>query len=270
MAKEKKEKFDFIQPFKDLPQALKGFPKNLIHAWKDPVNNSEEVKERRKEIYPLLYLFVIVFLLLAILGAVITDLSDIMMIIGLVPGFGAAACVFLLFVLKKAAQKFADLECDNCKKRIDFDENVRIKVIDKKFSISKEDKTIKKNDIPVESTIKVIGKERVTIEITCKCQACGTEKTFTHEFVSMECNKTAVRIPYVQSGAMLVQFEADVRAAYNSGACNVDEIHPTNAEISAGGKTGSSITTENGVNITYKRSPASLVKGYFGNELQMR
>ena len=38
------EKFDFIQPIKDIPKSLKGFPKNLIHIWKDPVNNSEEVK----------------------------------------------------------------------------------------------------------------------------------------------------------------------------------------------------------------------------------
>lgn len=43
-----KEKFDFIQPIKDIPKSLKGFPKNLIHIWKDPVNNSEEVKARKK------------------------------------------------------------------------------------------------------------------------------------------------------------------------------------------------------------------------------
>ena len=39
-----KEKFDFIQPIKDIPKSLKGFPKNLIHIWKDPVESSEQVK----------------------------------------------------------------------------------------------------------------------------------------------------------------------------------------------------------------------------------
>ena len=100
-----KEKFDFIQPIKDIPKSLKGFPKNIIHIWKDPVNNSEEVKARKKEIFPLLYLFVALFLVFAILGGLIQAISDVMMIIGIIPGFGAVACGFLLMVLKKAAQK---------------------------------------------------------------------------------------------------------------------------------------------------------------------
>ena len=56
-----KEKFDFVAPIKDISKALKGFPKNLIRIWKEPVTNSEEVVARRKEIYPMLYLFVAVF-----------------------------------------------------------------------------------------------------------------------------------------------------------------------------------------------------------------
>lgn len=265
-----KEKFDFIQPIKDIPKSLKGFPKNLIHIWKDPVNNSEEVKARKKEIFPLLYLFVGIFLIMAIVSAIFPDAKNILMIVCMIPGFGAVACGFLLMVLKKAAQKFADLECTNCKKRIAFDENVQIKVVNKTFTVTKEDKTIKKNDIPVESTISAIGKERVTLEITCKCQECGTEKTFRHDFVTMECNKTAVKVPYVQSGAMLVQFEADVKNAYASGSCNVGEVHPTKAEVSVAGQTASSKVADNGVNVKYNRSPESLVKGYFGNEIQMR
>ena len=248
-----KEKFDFIQPIKDIPKSLKGFPKNLIHIWKDPVNNSEEVKARKKEIFPLLYLFIGIFLIMAIISAIFPDAQDILMIVCMIPGFGAGACGFLLMVLKKAAQKFADLECDNCKKRIAFDENVQIKVLKKTFTVTKSDRTIKKNDIPVESTISANGKEHITVEITCKCQECGTEKTFTHEFVSVECEKSAVKVPYVQSGAMLVQFEQDVR---NEGAEGFE---------------GKSIgTTANGVHIKYIRTPESLVKGYFGNEIQMR
>lgn len=248
-----KEKFDFIQPIKDIPKSLKGFPKNLIHIWKDPVNNSEEVKARKKEIFPLLYLFVGIFLIMAIVSAIFPDAQDVLMIVCMIPGFGAVACGFLLMVLKKAAQKFADLECTNCKKRIAFDENVQIKVLKKTFTVSKSDKTFEKDGVPVESTISANGKEHITVEITCKCQECGTEKTFTHEFVSVECEKSAVKVPYVQSGAMLVQFEQDVR---NEGAEGFE---------------GKSIgTTANGVHIKYIRTPESLVKGYFGNEIQMR
>lgn len=248
-----KEKFDFIQPIKDIPKSLKGFPKNLIHIWKDPVNNSEEVKARKKEIFPLLYLFVGIFLIMAIISAIFRDAQDILMIVCMIPGFGAVACGFLLMVLKKAAQKFADLECTNCKKRIAFDENVQIKVLKKIFTVSKSDKTYEKDGVPHHSTIKASGKEYTTLEITCKCQECGTEKTFTHEFVTVECEKGDSNVPYVQSGAMLVHFEQDVR---NEGA-----------EGFEGKKPG---TTANGVNIKYIRTPESLVKGYFGNEIQMR
>ncbi len=264
------KKIDFIQPIKDIPKSVKGFPKKLIHIWKDPVNSSEEVTSRKKEILPLLYLFIGVFLLMIILIAAIPDAKKILSVVGMIPFLGAVACIFSLSVLKKAAGKFADIECTNCKKRIAFDENTRIKVVTKTFTITKDDKTIKKNDIPDKSTISAIGRERVTLEITCKCQECGTEKTFTHRFVTMECNKTAAMVPYVQSGAMLVQLEADVRKAYDKGYCNVGEVHPTKVEISVSGQTTSSKVTDNGVNITYNRSPESLVKGYFGNEIQMK
>ena len=248
-----KEKFDFIQPIKDIPKSLKGFPKNLIHIWKDPVKNSDEVKTRKKEIFPLLYLFVALFLVFAILGGLIQAISGVMMIIGIIPGFGAVACGFLLVVLKKAAEKFADLECTNCKKRIAYDGNVQIKVLKKIFIVNKDDRTFERDGVPHHSTIKAIGKEYTTLEITCKCQECGTEKTFTHEFVTVECEKSASNVPYIQSGAMLVQFEQDVR----------DE----GAEGFEGKMSG---TTANGVNIKYIKTPESLVIGYFGDEIQIR
>ena len=43
MANEKKQKFDFIQPIKDIPNVFKGFPKNIVHIIKDPVKSSAEV-----------------------------------------------------------------------------------------------------------------------------------------------------------------------------------------------------------------------------------
>ena len=75
-----KEKFDFIQPIKDIPKALKGFPKNLIHVWKDPVKNSAEVETRKKEIYPLLYLFAGFYLITVILAVIIPDAENVLMI----------------------------------------------------------------------------------------------------------------------------------------------------------------------------------------------
>ncbi len=225
----------------------------LKHLWKDPITTTAEADARKKEIMPLLIGCIAVFLLMAILSAVIPSLQNVLMIVCMIPGFGAIACGFLLLVIKKAKEKFADLECPNCKKQIQYDNNVRAKVVDKTFTVSKKDKTIEKNGVPHESTITASGKEKVKVEITCKCQECKTEKTFTHDFVTVECEKTAVRIPYVTSGAMLVQFEQDVR---NEGAAGFE-----------GKAVG---TTPNGVKIKYIRTVEQLVKGYFGNEIQMR
>jgi hypothetical protein len=248
-----KEKFDFIQPIKDIPKALKGFPKNLIHVWKDPVKNSAEVETRKKEIYPLLYLFAGFYLITVILAVIIPDAENVLMIFSILSGALVVACIFLLVLMKKANEKFADLECTNCKKRITYDENVEIKVIDKKFTVTKNDKTIEQDGVPYQSTITAKGKEKVVLEITCKCQDCGTKKTFTHEFVTVECEKSAVKVPYVTSGALLVQFEQDVR---NEGAEGFENK-----------KRGTSV---NGVEIKYIKTPESLVKGYFGDTIQMR
>ncbi len=249
------KKFDFVEPFKGIPKAIMGFPKNLIHCWKDPVKNSDEVVQRKKEIYPLLYLFIMIFILFLVLYVVIPPLQTIFMILYVIGAVGALACGFMFMILKKAAEKFADIECNNCKAMIKYTDEVQIKEISKKFTITKDSKTINDKDgVPYQATITAKGKERTVFEITCRCQECGDVKTFTHEFVTTECEKSAVRIPYVTSGAMLVQFEQEVRDAYNADF---------------GGATTRG-TLSNGVELKYKRTPQDLVKGYFGNEIQMR
>lgn len=250
-----KEKFNFIQPFKDIPRTLKGFPKNIVRIWKEPVNNSAEIAERKRDIFPYLYLFVGLFLLLAVLSAVFSKLSDVLMIVAMVPGFGIAGCIFLLIILKKAQQKFSDLECTKCKERIAYNPNVKIAVANKYFGVSKECQAMGNAQQLYPNTpmvLKVTGTELVTAKITCKCQKCGTEKTFEHKFTTVECERFENHVPYSSSAELLVQFEKDVRAEGSEGF---------------EGKSG---TTARGVKINYNRSLKSLVQGYFGNEIQMR
>ena len=246
-----KEKFNFIQPFKDIPNVLKGFPKNLIHIWKDPVENSEQIAERKKAIFAYIYLFAGAFLLLAALAAFIQPATDILTIVAIVPGAGVAAGVFLLMILKKAQQKFADLECTNCKTRIKYNPNVQIDVLDKQFTLSKEKQPMSSQNTS-EMYVKIVGKEFTKARITCKCQECGTEKSFEHTFVTVECEKFENRIHFRKVDEYLLQYEADVRADAKEGF---------------EGKKG---TTARGVKITHNRSIGSLVAGYFGNEIQMR
>ncbi len=258
-----KAKFDFMQPIKDIPKTLKGFPKNLVHIVKDPVTNSDEIADRKEEIFPYMYLFGALTLVFFILYVAIPAIQDVMMIVAMIPAFGVIGCVFLLNVLKKAAKKFSDLECSKCKARIQYDSNVQIKVLKKTFSVTREKKVMSGYD-PVDKNtpeyilkrtpmyLYVKGKETATVEVTCKCQECGTEKTFTEEFVTVECQKFANNVMAIDIDLVMANFEKDVRAE---------------AEEGFEGKSG---TTAREVEIKYNRSLNTLVCGYFGNEIQMR
>ncbi len=255
-----KEKFDFVQPIKDIPLAL-GELKNFKHIIKDPVNTAKEADERKRKIYPLIYLCVGIGVIFGILGGVIPGIGWILETLGIVFIFGALFFGFLLRVLNKAKEKFADLECPKCKKQIAYDDNVSIKVLSKDFVVTKKSQTINdSNGVHQSATITAKGREKTVLEISCKCQECGTQKTFTHEFVTAEWEKSLVKVPYVQSGALLVQIEQEVREQGEKGFEGLEPRRPK------GGLKVSSGQLE----ITYLQTPEQLVKGYFGNELQMR
>ena len=259
-----KEKIDLLQPFRDIPKFFKGFPKNIVHMWKDPVNSSEEVKARKKEIMPVMYLSVCLFIALFILIIFLPDISIILAI----PLIGILYSGFLLMVAKKAAKKFADIECNKCKTRITFGDNVTFEVIDKKFTITDRTKNFNdKNGVPEKSTVEFVGEEKINVKIKCKCQECGDEKEFFHTFVSMRCNKNKTHVPYVQSGALGVAFKRDIENAYPQAFEGLGEIRPKSGELVVGGVSASSKTVGDGVNVTFNRSAKDLVEGYFGNDL---
>lgn len=254
-----KEKFDFIQPFKDIPRALKGFPKNIIGSLKEPVKNNAQVKERRRDLYPFMYLLGILLVVLLVLSVILSDLQMIFTTVAMVPGLLLAGCFFLLLVLKKAEEKFTDLECPNCKAQIKHSSDVQIKVLKKDFIVTgKKDymSSVNRNNLdplgrdPMYCELK--GKETTTVEITCKCQECGTEKTFTHAFVTVECVNFANNIMAKDMGVKYAEMEKAIR------------------EEGAEGFDGKSGTTDRGVEIKYNRSISMLVFGYFGNEIQIR
>lgn len=235
-----KEKFDFIQPIKDIPALLKGFPKNLKHLIKDPVNTVEEAKGRRKEIYPLLYMS-IGLALVFVLVSLIPKVGDIVMLFNIIPIVGLMLSIFLISVAKKIEKKFINLECSNCKTRIAYNGDVSYKVIKRTYNVTKS----KTQNARAGIDIKVIGKEAADVEITCKCQECGTIKTFSERFRTAECVKSD-NVSLINADLMLANYEKDIRAEQ------------------AAGFDGST-----GAKITYKHDLDKLVKDYFGNFIQM-
>ena len=85
---------------------------HLKHMWKDPINTIDEAKARKKEIMPWLYGAIG----LAVLGAGLSNIDGLgfFMIFGLVGIFGVMILGFLLFIIKKAMQKFQALTCSKC------------------------------------------------------------------------------------------------------------------------------------------------------------
>jgi membrane-bound ClpP family serine protease len=97
------------------------------------------------------------------------------------------------------------------------------------------------------------GKETITVEITCKCQECGTEKTFTQSFVTAECSYHKRDI----AAEVIDLIMADMKKA----------VQEEGAEGFENKKVG---TTDRGVSIKYCRPICMQVEGYFGNTIQIR
>lgn len=205
-------KFDFIQPIKDIPKTLKGFPKNFIHAWKDPVKNVAEVDERKKEVFSLLYFFIAATLVFTALGF-IPVVGGILSLVSFVAIIGIFACLFLFFVLSRGKKKFQMLTCNNCNTmaQVDskeiFDELVSYELVKEDVSFSVGNDSSDKN-----------GQVRVYAEATAyatyiiklKCPNCGTVKTLQYNTKSFECRKsentTVHEVSFVKS-----QLEPKVR-----------------------------------------------------------
>jgi len=233
---------NLLDPIKDIPKVLKTFPKGLIRLWKDPVKNSEEVAKRKQDLKAWLYVFVPLALLMSILGSAIKAISSITSIFMIIGFIGAVYCGFLLFIANKAAKKFGDLECEKCKTRIPYSNEVDYKVLNTVYNVKKE----KTSNSGGGMNVKVTGTERVTVEMNCKCPNCGTPKTFKQEFRTVVCERFETRVSALQADAVMLSFEKDVRQEQKNGF---------------DGSTGATIRG--------LKSVEELVQGYFGDTIQV-
>ncbi len=207
-----KKKGNFFEPFKEIPATLKTFPKGLIKLWKEPVKNSEEVAKRKKDLTPWMYFFcsLIAIGFLWVIIQVITGVGFFETIgnIFYIPGFvGAVYCGFLFLVAKKAAKKFADIECDNCKTRMPHSAMTDYKVLNTTYTVKKQKKARDKGGM----NVIVTGTERVKVEINCICPKCGTLKTFVQEFRTAVCERRELGVSALNADLIMANFEKDVR-----------------------------------------------------------
>ncbi len=173
-----KEKID-VEKAKAKAKGFFGYIKHLV---KDPVTNSAEAKARRKELLTFLCISLAIVVIPLVIGAILgkilpfevvqvfTSIISIPVIIGVV---GVLFSGILFLMLVKISMVIKMRECTGCKQQITLDGLVEYKVLRK--WVDKEVST-------QNNRTRVTETERALVELHCKCQNCGKEKVFNHEF----------------------------------------------------------------------------------------
>jgi len=204
-----KKKSGFLQSLQDIPMALKGFPKNLF---KKPPKNKKELDLYLREKSAYMW----VGLALTIVGLV---LNTVGVGIGMIVAFAGLMLIVFMFYKKNnvknggMADHIVDLTCPACEEMITYDKNVRYKVIDVKWSAgaNKYPMSYKSEDRDTcNMNIKAEGKEITQVEITCKCQKCGKEHTFTKSLATGSCSKVQRDVLRSKADKLVAQFSNEI------------------------------------------------------------
>ena len=164
--------------------------KHLKHLWKDPINTIDEANARKKEILPWLYGCIAA----AVLFCALSNIGPLgfLMIFGMVAVFGVMAFGFLLFIVKKAKEKFAALTCDKCntlaviktpEEYADF------------VSYTVESNVATYNGVShpasqdgVVSSVTAKGSANAVVSISLKCPNCGNVKELVYTIAPFKCS----------------------------------------------------------------------------------
>ena len=202
-----KKKFNFIEPFKDIPKVILKFPKELVRLWKEPIKTVKEAEQRKKDILPWLYLFVSIL----IIGAVLSAFVEFLAFLPVVGGIGAAYCGLLLFIRKRIAASLRNRECEKCETRIPFYDSFEVE--DYKYEINKS--TNGASDGIVNVIVK--GTERYTLKVNCTCPNCGEKKSFTVNLRGVISEIRALRVSALNADTIAKNLENDVRTEKERG-----------------------------------------------------
>ena len=188
--------------------------KQIKHMVKDPINTIDEANARKKEIMPWLYGSIAVAVLPGLLGSLISalDFRTMFSIIGVA---GIMLFGFLLFVIKKAKQKFQALTCDKCnvmaeiKTPEDFTKYVNYTVgehVAEYRGISHP----ASND-GVISEVEAKGSATVAVSIDLKCPHCGEVKRLIYTITPFKCSAVEKKVAVSQVEVVKMRLENNVK-----------------------------------------------------------
>lgn len=256
---------------------MKKIIEKLKHMWKDPINTIEEANARKKEILPWLY---------GCIGAVVLfcGLSSVgplgfLKIFGLVAIFGVMAFGFMLFVIKKAKQKFQALICDKCnvmaeiKTPEDFAKYVNYTVGAHKAEYRGISHPASNNGVI--SKVEAKGSATVVVSIDLKCPHCGKVKHLLYTITPFKCSAVEEKVLVGQVEVVKTRLENAVKEVVRD--YNDPEKRPAfpytihskkNPDYENRGKVQLQIGTSyipryNGVRIDYRKDVEEMVESFF-------
>ena len=280
---DKKKSFDIKEVWPGIQRFLKGFPKNLKPMWKDPVNNMQQLEAKRKDVWDMMYTVLAILaitILLSVLGNLIKPLAAIAGIVStlnIIPIAGLMFAGFLLFVLKKAEEKFKALTCKKCghmldlKTQADFAKYVTYEIRSEKSSTGISHPASKDGVVPyVEAT----GSVSSSVAVAFTCTECGENKAFMYYIEPLKLKARSNKVVVAGVETAKVNLTNSVQAIldmYENGdgakiPYSISSVHhPRHAERT---KPQTGYESYRGVDIVYHRDIDEMVEGLFiHNEL---
>ena len=254
--------------------------KYLKHLVKDPINTIEEADARKKEIMPFLYGSIGVAVLFSVLGGFL----DFLMVFGLIGIFGVMFFGFLLFVIKKAKEKFEALTCDKCKTLAtiktpeEYEKFVSYEIESHEATYGGVSHPSSNNGVVDSITAK--GSASAIVSIMLTCPNCGNVKNLKYVITPFRCEAEEKKVAVRDVEIVKMRLENAVRPiieAYNdeekrkmipySIHSKRNPKHEERTKPQMGNDTVA-YPRYNGVKISYRRDVEEIVDAFFlENEL---
>ena len=199
----------------------------IKHLMKDPINTMDEANVRKKEIMPWFIGSIVLAVVPGILeGILVTGFLSIFSLIGI---FATMFFGLLLFVIKKAKEKFKALTCNKCntlaeiKTAEDFAKYIT-------YSFDKNEAVYEGISHPaskdgVVSCVTASASASVNVTIELKCPNCGNVKKLNYAIVPFKCSAKESNVAVCNVELVKSKLENVVRAAVSD--YNTPEIYAT-------------------------------------------
>ena len=250
----------------------------LKHVVKDPINTIAEADARKKEIMPWLYGSIALAVIPSVLGGAISVLS-FLTIFGLIGIFATMFFGFLLFVIKKAKEKFKALTCNKCNTMAEIKTSEEfVKYV--AYTIGKNEAVFKGVSHPasqngVVSEISARATATVAVEIDLTCPHCGNVKKLKYTVVPFKCSESEKKVPVRDVEMVKSRFETAMKSVvddYNdpdkrkSIGYSIHSKKNPKYELRSKPTTGNDTVAYpryNGVKIDYHKDVEEMVEGFF-------